>query len=302
MQNPLVSIIIPTYNRVRLIGETLDTVLAQTYKNWECIVVDDGSTDGTNKLLFKYCKNDARFQYRHRPADRPKGANSCRNYGIEVSEGEYIILFDSDDLMLPNHVEIKISNIVLHKSDYVITKTKFFNYSEGNLLLDNNYNFDNKISAYNYISQKINWLTLDVCINSCIAKSIKFNEQLQSGQEYNYFSKLTLISKEAQFINETVSLRRFHENSIRGSLRKDRIINYQSFFKTYWYTYKDIKIKASNQIKKYLIYKCIMLAYKSPIVYCEFKVIFFKAILKEYGIKGIYHIVKLNFNKSKFIS
>lgn len=302
MKCPLVSIIIPTYNRAHLIGETLDSIIAQTDTNWECIVVDDGSTDHTDELLKKYCKRDNRFQYYHRPINRPKGANACRNYGLEKAKGDYIIFFDSDDLMLTEHIEIKISNIVLYQRDYIITKTKYLNYSEGNLLLENNYNFDsNKITAYNYISQKINWLTLDVCINSRIAKSIKFNEQLQSGQEYNYFSKLTLISKEAQFIDETVSLRRFHENSIRGNLRKDRIINYQGFFKTYWYTYQDIKIEANKKIKKYLVYKCVMLAYKSPMVYNEFRVKLFKAILKEYGIKGIYHIVKLNFNRSKFI-
>ena len=63
MQTPLVSIIIPTYNRVHLIGDTLDSVLSQTYTNWECIVVDDGSTDGTNELLVEYLKKDKRIQY-----------------------------------------------------------------------------------------------------------------------------------------------------------------------------------------------------------------------------------------------
>lgn len=84
MTQPLVSIIIPTYNRAHLIGETLDSVMAQTYTNWECIVVDDGSTDNTAELLVVYCNKDNRFQYHHRPKDRPKGANAYRNYGIDV--------------------------------------------------------------------------------------------------------------------------------------------------------------------------------------------------------------------------
>ncbi|WP_372938266.1 glycosyltransferase family 2 protein, partial [Seonamhaeicola sp.] len=90
MSQPLVSIIIPTYNRAHLIGETLDSVLAQTYTHWECIVVDDGSSDHTSQVVATYCKNDARFQYHQRPLDRPKGANACRNYGFELSKGEYI--------------------------------------------------------------------------------------------------------------------------------------------------------------------------------------------------------------------
>ncbi|MGZ0017461.1 glycosyltransferase family 2 protein [Yeosuana sp. AK3] len=77
-----------------LIGKTLDSVLAQTYTNWECIVVDDGSKDGTEQLLYEYCKKDSRFQYFQRTKDRPKGANACRNYGVELSRGAYINWFD----------------------------------------------------------------------------------------------------------------------------------------------------------------------------------------------------------------
>lgn len=84
-QNPLVSIIIPTFNRAHLIGETLDSVLAQTYPNWECIVVDDGSTDNTDEVMAEYMARDARFQYHHRPEDRLPGGNAARNYGVEFS-------------------------------------------------------------------------------------------------------------------------------------------------------------------------------------------------------------------------
>ena len=98
MNNPLVSIIIPTYNRAHFIGETLESVIAQTYENWECIVVDDGSTDYTDELMEYYCKKDTRIQYHHRPDIKPRGANACRNYGFGVSKGEYINWFDSDDL------------------------------------------------------------------------------------------------------------------------------------------------------------------------------------------------------------
>ena len=86
MMNPLVSIIILTFNRGHLIGETLDSVMLQTYENWECIVVDDGSRDNTSKLLKSYVQKDSRFQYHHRSSKRLKGANACRNYGFELSK------------------------------------------------------------------------------------------------------------------------------------------------------------------------------------------------------------------------
>ena len=77
---PLVSIIIPTYNREHLIGETLDCVISQTYTNWECIVVDDGSHDNTPEVIKSYFNNDERIKFYNRPDYKNKGASSCRNY------------------------------------------------------------------------------------------------------------------------------------------------------------------------------------------------------------------------------
>ena len=107
--NPLLSIIIPTYNRAHLIGETLDSVLGQTYKNWECIIVDDGSTDKTPEVIANYIQKDSRFQFYNRPSDRPKGANACRNFGYEISTGKYVKWFDSDDIMHPEFLEKQIN-------------------------------------------------------------------------------------------------------------------------------------------------------------------------------------------------
>src|SRR5690554_5730484 len=111
--NPLVSIIIPAYNRAGLIGETLQSVINQTYTNWECIVVDDGSTDKTVAVIEKYVTNDDRFKF-YRRARLPKGAPTCRNIGIEKCKGEYIIFLDSDDLLDKNCLEQRIRNIEIN--------------------------------------------------------------------------------------------------------------------------------------------------------------------------------------------
>jgi len=107
-QTPLVSVIIPVYNRESLVGETLDSVIAQTYQNWECIVVDDGSTDRTREVVQGYCDKDRRIKLFSRPNDRPKGANACRNYGFELSQGEFIKWFDSDDVMKPFLIQSQV--------------------------------------------------------------------------------------------------------------------------------------------------------------------------------------------------
>ena len=105
---PLVSVIIPTYNRAHLIGETLDSVLAQTYQNWECIIVDDGSTDNSDEVIGEYVNKDSRFKYYHRPEEHLPGGNGARNYGFKMSQGKYIQWFDSDDLMVAEKLELKV--------------------------------------------------------------------------------------------------------------------------------------------------------------------------------------------------
>ena len=108
MVSDMISVIIPTYNRAAVLIQTLASLKAQTYTNWECIIVDDGSTDETSAVVSDYIKDDARFEFHTRPSSLLKGANSCRNYGFGISRGEYINWFDSDDIMLPDYLNIRL--------------------------------------------------------------------------------------------------------------------------------------------------------------------------------------------------
>jgi len=98
--SPLVSIIIPTFNRKDLIGDCIDSVLSQTFDQWELIIVDDGSCDGTIELVRSYVERDNRIRLLKRET-KPKGACKCRNIGLKESNGTYIIFHDSDDLLHP---------------------------------------------------------------------------------------------------------------------------------------------------------------------------------------------------------
>lgn len=102
MNQKLISILIPNYNKVEYIEDTFQSIVNQTYTNWECIIVDDHSTDGSWELLQKFVKSDSRFRLFKRPDSLPKGGNTCRNFAFSKAKGEYIQWFDSDDLMLPN--------------------------------------------------------------------------------------------------------------------------------------------------------------------------------------------------------
>ncbi len=92
-------------------GETLDSVIAQLYQNWECLVIDDGSADHTEELMAFYIENDKRIKFFKRPDSLLKGANNCRNYGFEMSTGEYINWFDDDDIMLPEFLSERIEHM-----------------------------------------------------------------------------------------------------------------------------------------------------------------------------------------------
>lgn len=98
-----VSVIIPAYNRANLIGETIQSVLDQTFTDFEIIVVDDGSTDNTREVIDSF--KDPRISYKYQ---ENRGVAAARNTGIRFSGGEYIAFLDSDDLWLPQNLELKV--------------------------------------------------------------------------------------------------------------------------------------------------------------------------------------------------
>lgn len=126
-EQPLVSIIIPTFNRAHLLGETLDSVLAQSYANWECIIVDDGSTDGTITLVETYIKKDFRFLFYKRPDTHLAGGNGARNYGFKKSKGEYVQWFDSDDVMYETLIEQQLQSVLDSKMPISICLLERYN-------------------------------------------------------------------------------------------------------------------------------------------------------------------------------
>ena len=105
MRKPIVSFVIPLFNRETLVSETLDSIVAQTRTDWECVVVDDGSTDASANVVERYAAKDSRIRLLHRPPGRIKGAPTCRNYGFENSSGTFVCFFDSDDLVGSSFLE-----------------------------------------------------------------------------------------------------------------------------------------------------------------------------------------------------
>ncbi len=127
--NPKISIIIPTYNRSNiLIDISIKSVLQQNYNNWELLIIDDGSTDDTSALCKKLTEEDKRISYFYQ---QNSGQGVARNFGIKKSLGEFILLLDSDDYILPDMIKNHIDLIEANNYDYISCKRWIFNHQKG---------------------------------------------------------------------------------------------------------------------------------------------------------------------------
>lgn len=216
MSAPLVSIIIPVYNREELIRETLNSVLEQSYINWECILIDDGSTDATAKIVLEYCKLDTRFNYYKRPSDRLKGANACRNYGFEVSKGAYIQWFDSDDLMHTDKLKQKVASLCTSTADFVVCEGVEFKDAILNVI----HHWDSIYSKnvlLDHIVGNVNFHTNGPLFKrEFLATKHLFDETLQRKQEWEFYSRLLTFSTNYNPLKVVLYYFRIHKQSING--------------------------------------------------------------------------------------
>ena len=110
----MVTIVMPFFNRSELVCGTISYILGQTYSDWELIIVDDGSEDSEYQTVKDECVNDPRIRIERRPETRTKGAQSCRNIGLDLASGKYIIFFDSDDFIPDYCLEQRVSFMEQH--------------------------------------------------------------------------------------------------------------------------------------------------------------------------------------------
>lgn len=133
-ERPLVSVIIPCYNQGCFLPETLDSVIAQTFSNWECIIVNDGSSDNTEEIASLYCKKDDRIKYIYQ---NNSGLSATRNNGINNSIGKYILPLDSDDKIGHKYMEKAVSILENNDDiDIVYSRASLFGAMKGEWKLD----------------------------------------------------------------------------------------------------------------------------------------------------------------------
>lgn len=211
MSDNLVSIIMPCFNRERIISRSIESVINQTYNQWELIVVDDGSTDNTNLVVEKYKKVDKRIKYVK--CDLNKGPSVARNIGIHNARGEYISFLDSDDEWIDTHLEDSINALNKTGCDicfaswvertkdgnelfrYVseVEKEKF-NLHIKNLnarKIDNIYVFDRDFIEYTILNNFFIYHINTLVIKTDIVKKIGgFDEKLKCSEDTDFMFEL----------------------------------------------------------------------------------------------------------------
>ena len=258
----MISIIIATYNRAAYIGETLTSIVNQSYTDFECIIIDDGSTDNTSDIVAAIIKKDSRFTYTIRPDTVKKGANHSRNYGYSLSKGDYVKFFDSDDVMLPTHLETSINTLEKGKYDFVVGDCINFNETG---LLERPYEIDrgnSTLDAIHYAQFKTAWITNDLLVKREYANQLEYAGDIKDqASEFQYNVRLLLLTQNGILINEILTHRRIHDGSFflqsqRHQLHFD-IMNAENFYATTQYI-RDI---APTSLIKYLMSSHVLLTF-----------------------------------------
>jgi glycosyltransferase involved in cell wall biosynthesis len=221
MNSPIVSIIIPTYNYGKYIEETLDSIKSQTLIGWECIIIDDGSTDNTKQLVNQYIQNDKRFLYHYK---KNAGLSAARNSGIKLAKGKYIQFLDADDLIENQKLDKQIN--ILESIPYPAVifgeYQKFYETKDGKqfeewseiaqLKNGRQDQFRMKLIEKNRFPPCAPVFPLE------IAKQIRFDEKLTSYEDWDYWLKLSeLIDFYYYKTPNSAALVRFHENSMSAN-------------------------------------------------------------------------------------
>lgn len=228
MIEDLVSIITPLYNSEKFIEETIESVLKQTYDNWEMIIVDDCSADLGPNIVKKYSEKDSRIKYVK--MDKNSGAALCRNKAIELSEGEFIAFLDSDDLWLEKKLEEQIK--FMKKNNYAITFHNYEQINEGSTSL-------NKIIKVpkNPVTYKSYLLTNPIGCLSGMYSVKKIGKQympiLQNREDTAFWLKLLKIEKYIYGIDENLAQYRVRKNSL--SSKKIGLV------KHHWFLYREVE-------------------------------------------------------------
>ena len=225
MNLPEVTVIIPAYNAGKYIEQCLQSVYEQTFKNWECIVIDDGSTDNTGAICDEFANKDSRFRIVH---SVNQGVSASRNKAISLAEGKYIQFVDADDTISTEMLEVLVNNI--RDNDMVVFGFQYV-FSKGSKTVSQKCSedlIDDMLSERIVGSPWNKFVTLK-CIRE---SSVRFNESLSFCEDKCFFIELLLFyKKQLKYACIDTPLYNYNQNS--GSLTRRPLVEYVYKIKDY---------------------------------------------------------------------
>jgi glycosyltransferase involved in cell wall biosynthesis len=221
----LITIVIPSYNRAHLITKTLDSIKNQKFKDFEVLIIDDGSTDNTYDVVQPYL-NDQFHYYKKENAERA----AARNYGTERAKGEYICWFDSDDIMYSNHL-VEAEKLINNHSEPSLLALPFEIKNTNDVVL-NKYFYNNNINSQLYKGNP--FACNPVFVKRAIALENPFNElrKLSGSEDYELWLRLAAAHPFVCGSKITSALIQHDERSVLTMTNSTKLIErFESFIK-----------------------------------------------------------------------
>ncbi|MFD1601634.1 glycosyltransferase family 2 protein [Flavobacterium artemisiae] len=212
-----VSIIVPCYNQAQYLSEALESILNQTYENWECIIVNDGSPDNTHEIAQEWLKKDKRFKYLFKENG---GLSSARNAGLDIAEGDYVQFLDADDLIAPEKFEISLSQLEKFEPKKQAVVVSHFNFFTNNIEdATDRYCYLN-LEFLNYKSILYDWdYKFSVPIHCGffskeLFEDFRFSTDLKAKEDWLMWLNIFKKDIKVYFINQPFAFYRSHSSSM----------------------------------------------------------------------------------------
>lgn len=259
MDKPLVSVIVPVYNTGESVKKTIDSILGNTYENFEIIVVNDGSTDNTGELLNKIKSAKVKIYNK-----KNGGPSSARNFGIEKSKGEYLLFVDSDDEIKPEFVEKLVEAMKSSENILAMTGVAFRNSSgEKNEFIDDFTRKDSEDVKTYMLRSLLDDGRMYPVFNKIfraeiVKKNVKFDEKMRFGEDTKFvLDYVSKIGGEILLVSEPLYI---HHMNTKTSVAKSAEVDWQNWQKCY----RNLKkwVGKKNSFSEKMLLKLIYLKWR----------------------------------------
>lgn len=228
----VVSIVVSVYNVERYLAECIESILKQTYRNIEILLIDDGSLDNSGKICDNYAEKDSRIKVIHKENG---GASSARNVGLEEAKGEFVMFIDGDDFVDEHYIEKMYNNSQKNNSDLVFCG--YWKYIDGkneqaqeNLPKSIDVNIKNKafikfFSAFISYKNNIMGCCWRILYKKKILKDVRFNEQIRIAEDLLFVLQVILKANTLSFISEGLYFYRQNSQSVLHNYKNNYLKN-----------------------------------------------------------------------------